>query len=113
MHKQNETFNKEIETFQTKTKTKKQKEILELKNIRPDLKTSTESCKGRQKNHWKTGHLKSSSQRSKREKKNKKELKKKKQKKHRIYGTESKETRSSLWKFKKEKRKGCKEYLKQ
>ena len=56
MHKQNETFNKEIETFQTKTKTKKQKEILELKNIRPDLKTSTESCKGRQKNHWKTGH---------------------------------------------------------
>ena len=90
MHKQNETFNKEIETFQTKTKTKKQKEILELKNIRPDLKTSTESCKGRQKNHWKSGHLKSSSQRSKREKKNEKELKKKKQKKHRIYGTESK-----------------------
>ena len=41
MHKQNETFNKEIETFQTKTKTKNQKEILELKNIRPDLKTST------------------------------------------------------------------------
>lgn len=77
MHKQNETFNKEIETFQTKTKTKKQKEILELKNIRPDLKTSTESFKGRRKNHWKTGHLKLSSQRSKREKKNKKELKKK------------------------------------
>ena len=39
------------------------------------------------------------------EKKNKKEFKKKKA--HRIYGTESKETRSALWKFQKEKRKGC------
>ena len=46
------------------------------------------------------------------EKKNKKELKNK-NKAHRIYGTESKETKSTLWKFQKEKRKGCKEYLKQ